>query len=97
MPQPDYENDLVFPPQEIKSQHELSEHGRQSEVLIKAIEKCEKLERQLETAKAGLLSIATWLTCDPEDMKELIPNLCIEQECLDAVNGTLKQIKELDK
>ena len=47
MPQPDYENDLVFPPQEIKSQHELSEQGRQSEVLIKAIEKCEKLEIQL--------------------------------------------------
>lgn len=44
---PDYENDLVFPPQEIKSQHELSEQGRQSEVLIKAIEKCEKLEKEL--------------------------------------------------
>lgn len=47
MPQPDYENDLVFPPQEIKSQHELSEQGRQSDVLIKAIEKCQKLEIQL--------------------------------------------------
>lgn len=91
---PDYENDLVFPP---KSADDLNKQERQSEVLIKAIEKCEKLEKQLETAKAGLLSIATWLTCDPEDMKELIPNLCIEQECLDAVNGTLKLIKELDE
>ena len=44
---PDYENDLVFPPQEIKSQHELSEQGRQSDVLIAAIERCEKLEIQL--------------------------------------------------
>ena len=44
---PEYENDLEFPPQEIKSQHELSEQGRQSDVLIKAIEKCEKLEIQL--------------------------------------------------
>ena len=44
---PDYENDLVFPPQEIKSQHELSEQSRQSEVLIKTIEKCEKLEIEL--------------------------------------------------
>ena len=44
---PDYENDLVFPPQEIKSQHELSERGRQSEVLITAIERCEKLEIEL--------------------------------------------------
>lgn len=50
MPQPDYENDLVFPPQEIKSQHELTEQGRQSDVLIKAIEKCEKLEKQLKIA-----------------------------------------------
>lgn len=47
MPQPDYENDLVFPPQEIKSQDDLNTKGRQSEVLIKAIEKCEKLETQL--------------------------------------------------
>lgn len=44
---PDYENDLVFPPQEIKSQHELSEQGRQSDVLIAEIERCEKLEIQL--------------------------------------------------
>ena len=44
---PDYEDNLVFQPQEIKSQHELSEQGRQSEVLIKAIEKCEKLEIEL--------------------------------------------------
>ena len=44
---PDYEDNLVFQLQEIKSQHELSEQGRQSEVLIKAIEKCEKLEIEL--------------------------------------------------
>lgn len=54
---PDYENDLVFPPQEIKSQHELSEKGRQSDVLIKAIEKCEKLEKQLKIAKKGLTEL----------------------------------------
>lgn len=81
----------------IGSQDELPQpRGRKTDVLIKALEKCEKLEKQLETAKAGLLSIATWLTCDPEDMKKLIPNLCIEQECLDAVNGTLERIKELE-
>lgn len=44
---PYYEDNLVFPPQEIKSQHELSEQGRQSDVLIAAIERCEKLETQL--------------------------------------------------
>ena len=49
--EPDYENDLVFPPQEIKSQHELSEQGRQSEVLIATIEKCEKLEKEIIALK----------------------------------------------
>ena len=48
---PDYEDNLVFPPQEIKSQHELSEQGRQSDVLIKAIEKCEKLEKEIIALK----------------------------------------------
>ena len=47
MPQPDYENDLVFPPQEIKSQDDLSEQARDTTVLISALEKCEKLEIQL--------------------------------------------------
>jgi hypothetical protein len=47
MPQPDYENDLVFPPQEIKSQDDLNAQGRQSDVLIKAIDTCEKLRTQL--------------------------------------------------
>lgn len=47
----DYHENLVFPPQEIKSQHELSEQGRQSEVLIKAIEKCEKLEKEIIALK----------------------------------------------
>lgn len=44
---PDYEENLVFPPQEIKSQHELTEQVRQSDVLIKAIEKCKELEFKL--------------------------------------------------
>ena len=45
-----YEENLVFPPQEIKSQDDINAQGRQSEVLIKAIEKCEKLEKQLKIA-----------------------------------------------
>ena len=43
----DYENNLAFQPQDIKSQHEISEQGRQSDVLIAAIERCEKLEIEL--------------------------------------------------
>ena len=44
---PDYENNLVFPPQEIKSQDDIKQEGRQSDVLIKAIEKCEKLDKEI--------------------------------------------------
>lgn len=69
---PDYENDLVFPPQEIKSQHELSEKGRQSEVLIKAIEKCEKLEKQLKIAIDILEIISTHTIIPDEDTVEQV-------------------------
>lgn len=45
---PDYEDNLVFPPQEIKSQDDVKHQDtRSSDVLIKAVEKCEKLEIQL--------------------------------------------------
>lgn len=47
----DYYENLAFPPQEIKSQHELSEQGRQSDVLIATIEKCEKLEKEIIALK----------------------------------------------
>lgn len=40
-----YKENLAFPP--IGSQDDLNEQGRKSDVLIKAIEKCEKLEIQL--------------------------------------------------
>ena len=45
---PDYEDNLVFPPQDIKSQDDIKHQDtRSSDVLIKAVEKCEKLEIQL--------------------------------------------------
>jgi hypothetical protein len=45
---PDYQDNLVFPPQEIKSQDDIKHQDtRSSDVLIKAVEKCEKLEIQL--------------------------------------------------
>lgn len=45
---PDYEDNIVFPPQEIKSQDDIKHQDtRSSDVLIKAVEKCEKLEIQL--------------------------------------------------
>ena len=48
MPQPDYENDLVFPP---KSADDLNEQRRQSDVLVTTIEKCEKLEQEVKQLK----------------------------------------------
>lgn len=40
----------------IKSQDDLNEQGRQSDVLIKAIEKCEKLEKLLRLAVDELVA-----------------------------------------
>ena len=46
--EPDYENNLAFPPQEIKSQDDIKhQETRSSDVLLEALAKCEKLEIQL--------------------------------------------------
>ena len=45
---PDYEDNLVFPPQDIKSQDDIKHQDtRSSDVLLEALAKCEKLEIQL--------------------------------------------------
>ena len=45
---PDYEDNLVFPPQEVKSQDDIKrQETRSSDVLLEALAKCEKLEIQL--------------------------------------------------
>lgn len=48
---PDHVDNLVFPP---KSADDLNEQKRQSDVLISAIERCEKLDKQLKIAVEGL-------------------------------------------
>lgn len=48
---PDYENNLLFEP---KSADDLNNQERQSDVLISAIERCEKLEKQLKIAVKAL-------------------------------------------
>ena len=45
---PDYENNLVFEP---KSADDLNKQERQSDVLITAIERCEKLEKEIIALK----------------------------------------------
>lgn len=76
----DYKENLAFPP--IGSQDDLNEQGRDSEVLIKAIEKCEKLEKQLKIAKKGLTELKIYGDGN--------------RDCEIAAKY-LKQIKELDK
>lgn len=76
---PDYENDLLFEP---TSADDLNKQERQSDVLIKAVEKCEKLEKQLKIAKKGLTEIKIYGDGN--------------RDC-DMAAKYLKQIKELDK
>lgn len=67
----------------IGSQDELPQpRGRKTDVLIKALEKCEKLEKQLEIAVEGLMTILN----DGDDYWD---------KC--QAQYYLTQIKELDK
>ena len=75
----DYYENLAFPP---KSADDLNKQERQSEVLIEAIEKCEKLEKQLKIAKKGLTELKIYGDGN--------------RDC-DIAAMYLKKIKELDK
>ena len=77
---PDYENDLVFEP---KSADDLNKQGRQSDVLIAALDKCEKLEKKLK--------IAT------EDLYVIAHNHSLGFGYIEYAEKSLEKIKELDK
>ena len=66
---------------EITSADDLNKQGRKSDVLVAELEKCEKLEKQLNIAVEGLEEIITAYRMTPITRAELL----------------LKQIKELDK
>lgn len=88
---PDYHDNLVFPPQEVKSQDDIKQEGRQSEVLIKALEKCEKLEKQLKIAVDMLKRI---------NMYSLASNDDVDDQVADIFNWSgdaITQIEDLDK
>lgn len=69
----------------VKSQDELTEAGRrQSDVLIAALEKCQKLEKQLNYAVQALEMYEIQQDFTPEDYHYF-------------AKDTLEQIKELDK
>lgn len=83
----------------IGSQDELPQpRGRKTDVLIKALEKCEKLEKQLKIAKQYLEFIYTdtkngHFACNACGY-EIYCESCINQEW---AKDALEQIKELDK
>lgn len=84
--------------QEIKSQHELSEKGRQSDVLISAIERCEKLEKQLKIAESWLREICNSVdTYFEKDNRPLEFTLDVLAGCGLSAYQALHEIKELDK
>lgn len=84
----DYENNLAFDP---TSADDLNEQGRQSEVLVAALEKCEKLEKQLKIAINVLEDISTHTCFWDEDTKEQVSTVYAWS------SKALEQIEELDK
>jgi hypothetical protein len=69
----------------VKSQDELTEAGRrQSDVLIAALEKCQKLEKQLNYAVQALEMYEIQQDFTPEDYH------CFAKD-------TLREIRDLDK
>lgn len=83
---PDYDNNLAFAP---TSADDLNEQKRQSDVLITAIERCEKLEKQLEIAVKALKFYEKPFSC-------FNPEYNIAQHHKKAAEA-LTKIKELDK
>lgn len=80
-------------PNTVKSQHELTnEGGRKSDVLVATLEKCERMQKQLDIAKTALKEIEKSGT-DPEI--KTITTLCVNNFLL--AHKALQQIEELNK
>jgi hypothetical protein len=85
---PDYENDLVFPPQEIKSQDDIKHQDtRSSDVLIEAVEKCQKLEEEIKRYHSAIMSIEYHTAAMGGDRLEMIRALGdIDDICKEALS-----------
>ena len=59
-------------------------------------EKCERLQKQLDIAVKALEDVATFMTCDEVEIREIQPEFCADQAALDRVNEAMKKIKELN-
>lgn len=79
---PDYKNNLAFAP---TSADDLNTKGRDSDVLIKALDKCERLQKQLDIAINGI----------NESIKDYKINGACYEDCVGFyMTGTLKKTLE---
>ena len=94
----DYENyndNLAFEP---KSADDLNKQGRQSDVLIKALDKRERLEKKLKIAESWLREIGNSVdTYFEKDNRPLEFTLDVLMGCGFSAQQALHDIKELDK
>ena len=84
----------------IGSQDELPQpRGRKTDVLIKALEKCEKLEKQLKIAVEALTDYARddWWNDAVDDYDDEYVKGAFENDGYKRAQKALEQIKELDK
>lgn len=81
----DYENNLAFAP---TSADELNEQGRKSEVLIKALEMCQKLEQEIKGYKQVLACIDSERLPTMESINWVFDNM---------LDDEFNLIEELDK
>ena len=82
------------------SQDELPQpRGRKTDVLIKALEKCEKLEKQLKIAVEALTDYARddWWNDAVDDYDDEYVKGAFENDGYKRAQKALEQIKELDK
>lgn len=83
-------------PNTVKSQDELNEGGRKSDVLVATLEKCERLQKQLDIAvKALELAKGFYGYCR---MKGYTVALSHDfNDDYEKINNTLAEIQELNK
>lgn len=93
---PDYDNLYFEPIGDMSSLNDCNEGKRQSDVLIKAIEKCEKLEKQLKIAESWLREIGNSVdTYFEKDNRPLEFTLDVLTACGLSAYQALHEIKDV--
>ena len=63
-----------------------------NQTINKLAKENDKLKERLDIAIKALCDIQTWLTCDPDDMKEVMSDFCAEQKALETANTAIEKI-----